>query len=196
VISAVVESAADVDVLAAHELAGRDVRLHDGRILRLRPMCVADAPQLRLLFEGLSVDDRHLRFFSAFHPRLAYLEHYARMAERGGYGIVAVVEGVTGEELVGEATYSVDESGDAELGITIAVDWRGWLGHYLLDALVAVAAIRGVPHLYADVLRSNREMLALLRARGGTAIGRSDLALTRVVVAAASPVVPVPPSPA
>ena len=44
--------------------------------------------------------------------------------------------------------------------------WRGWLGPYLLDALVSAARDRGVPGLEADVLVTNQPMLALLRSRG------------------------------
>lgn len=49
-----------------------------------------------------------------------------------------------GERIVGEAEYILLPGGDGELAITVAPDWRGWLGPYLLDTLLEVAASRGV----------------------------------------------------
>jgi hypothetical protein len=88
------------------------------------------------------------------------------VTERGGFGLIAMMEGPDNtSRIVGEATYELLPDGDGELGITVAEDARGWLGPYLLDALVEAAAARGVPNLEADVLVANRRMLTMLRAR-------------------------------
>jgi hypothetical protein len=87
--------------------------------------------------------------------------------------------------LVGEASYDLLPNGDGELGITVAADQRGWLGPFLLDALCEAAAARGVPDLEADVLVTNRRMLALLRARGDAFLGSDDWTTARVVVGTA-----------
>ena len=84
--------------------------------------------------------------------------------------------------IVGEAGYVLLPDGDGELAIAVAHSWRGWLGPYLLDALVSAAAARGVPNLEADVLVTNRPMLALLRSRGCATVEHPDWTEVRVVI--------------
>ena len=49
-----------------------------------------------------------------------------------------MAEVVDGDDrtLVGEAGYTLLSDGDGELAITVDPEWRGWLGSWLLDALV------------------------------------------------------------
>jgi len=73
--------------------------------------------------------------------------------------------------------------GDAELAITVARDSRGWLGPYMLDALLEVAAARGISNLQADVLLENRRMLALIHSRGYATMDHSiPPAIVRAVI--------------
>lgn len=150
-------------------------------------MTPADVAPLGELYEGLSFDDRHRRFFSVYHPSRSFLEHYVDTADGKGYGLVAVVSDGT-EQLVGEASYTVTASGCGEFAITIAREWRGWLGPYLFDALLEVATVHGVPNLQADVLADNRAMLALARSRGAVTTHRPQLGVVRVAVPASEPV--------
>jgi len=76
--------------------------------------------------------------------------------------------------------------GNGEFALTVAVGWRGWLGPYLLDALVAAAAARGVPNLEADILVSNVRMLALVSKRGYVTLSH-DASQLRVAIDAARP---------
>lgn len=170
------------------ESAGfRRVGLPHGRTLTIRRMTQADVGALGELYEGLSLDDRHRRFFSVYHPSQSFLEHYAHTADDRGYGLVAVVRDGE-EELVGEASYTLLPSGCGEFAITIARDWRGWLGPYLFDALLEVATTRAVPNLQADVLADNPVMLSLARSRGAVTIERPHLGVVRVAVPAREPV--------
>jgi hypothetical protein len=66
---------------------------------------------------------------------------------------------------VAAASYSPMSDGRAELAVTVAADWRGWLGPYLVDALVAAAQQRGISTLEAEVLLENRPMRSVLRRR-------------------------------
>ncbi|HEX6857607.1 MAG TPA: hypothetical protein VF204_20125 [Streptosporangiaceae bacterium] len=132
----------------------------------------ADAAGLDALFEGLSDDDRYRRFFGFSHPGPRFLEQLTRAAEEGGYRLVAVVSG-TGDRIVGEAGYALLPDGNGDFALTVAAGWRGWLGPYLLDALVAAAAARGVPTLRADVLRENARMFTLLASRGYVTLRRA-----------------------
>ena len=106
-----------------------------------------------------------------------------------GFGIVAVVDdGLPGARLVAEVGYVLLANGDAEFGLTVAPDWRGWLGPYLLDVLVGVAAVKGIPNLEADILAENRPMQTVVRRRGAVTMGGGeDFTVVRIVIAAASP---------
>ena len=98
-----------------------------------------------------------------------------RPEDEGGYRLVAVVSGAE-DALVAEAGYAIMPDGNGEFGLTIAAGWRGSLGPYLLDALAAAAAVRGVPNLQADILLAHSPMLALVACRGCTTL---DIMLNR-----------------
>ncbi|HEX6420280.1 MAG TPA: GNAT family N-acetyltransferase [Acidimicrobiales bacterium] len=164
----------------------RRVELPGHRALVIRPVAPADVDALVALYDGLSDEDRYRRFFSAYRPDREFFARAAAVRDRGGYGLVAVEvrTGPAESELrvVGEASYELLPNGDGELAMAVAGDWRGWLGPYLLDALVAAAAARGVPNLEADVLATNAPMLALLRSRGYANLASEDWVSLRLIV--------------
>lgn len=147
----------------------RAAALPGGRRLVLRPIRPADVDQLERLYDGLSVDDRYRRFFSVYHPPRSMFEKWAR-GEDEGCRLVAVVDGPGPDgvdaQIVAEGCYVMLPDGDGEFALTVAPDWRGWLGPYLLDALAEDAARSGVRNLQADILTQNRPMLAIVHARG------------------------------
>lgn len=157
----------------------RVVDLPHGGHLTIRPIRPSDAPALGELYDDLSPDDRIRRFFSAFRPPEALLERWATVGERGGARIVAVTDD---GEIVGEAGYELLDDGDGELDITVARRARGWVGPYLLDALIDLAGARGVPNLEAEVLLANRQMLALARARGFVALAHDEPCVVRLAI--------------
>jgi hypothetical protein len=165
------------------------IALPEGRTLVVRPIEPSDAAGLGALYDGLTPEDRHRRFFSVLRPPPRLLERMATIGDRGGFGLAAIVEdeGLAGDgHLVAVADYAPLPNGDGELSITVEEHWRGWLGPYLLDALVSEAAARGVPHLEADVLVTNREMLVLAHLRGAVTIGQPDPTIVRLLFATAS----------
>jgi len=161
------------------------VSLSGGRTLTVRTVTEADVEGLDALFEGLSEDDRYYRFFDLSHPGRKFLEQMARAEDEGGYRLVAVVAGAE-NKLVAEAGYALLPDGNGEFALTVAGGWRGWLGPYLLDAIVAAAASRGVPNLQADILVSNIRMLALVSNRGYATLDR-EASQVRVAIDAARP---------
>jgi hypothetical protein len=161
------------------------VRLAAGRALTVREVTRADVDGLDALFEGLSDEDRYRRFFGYSHPGRRFVEQMTRAGEEGGYRLVAALSGRE-DRLVAEAGYYMLPDGNGEFALTIAADWRGWLGPYLLDALVAAAAARGVPNLQADVLLENAQMLALVSHRGYVTLSH-DPSQVRVAIGAAQP---------
>jgi GNAT superfamily N-acetyltransferase len=161
--------------------------LPDGPALTVRTVTDSDVEGLDALFQGLSDDDRHHRFFSLRHPARKFLEQMTRAEDEGGYRLVAVVSGA-GDELVAEAGYAILPDGDGEFALTVAPGWRGWrLGRYLLGAIVAAAAARGVPNLQADIMLSNARMLALVRDRGYITLHRDEFSDIRIAIDAAQP---------
>ncbi len=161
------------------------ISLSDGRTLTVRPIAEADVDGLDELFEGLSDEDRYYRFFGLSHPGRKFLEQMARAEAEGGYRLVAVLSGRE-DRLIAEAGYAILPYGNGEFALTVAAGWRGWLGPYLLDAIVAAAAARGVPNLEADILVTNVRMLALVSHRGYRRLSRSASEL-RAAIAAAQP---------
>jgi hypothetical protein len=161
------------------------VNLSGGRALTVRTVTGADAEGLDALFEGLCDEDRYYRFFGLSHPGRKFLEQMTRAEDEGGYRLVAVVSGPQ-ERIVAEAGYALLPDGNGEFALTVDAGWRGWLGPYLLDALAAAAAARGVPNLQADILVTNVRMLALVSSRGYTTLHRAPSEI-RVAIDAAQP---------
>jgi hypothetical protein len=164
----------------------RRVDLGDRGALEIREAVAADVDGLVELYEGLDDDDRYTRFFSMYHPDRAFFERMATADERGGCQLVAVASSAREEDgrarVIGEAGYALLPNGDGELAITIGKAWRGWLGPYLLDALVAEAARRNVANLEAEILLANRPMLALVRSRGYVTKDHTDWSTVHVVI--------------
>jgi hypothetical protein len=151
------------------------IDLADGARLEVRPTTAADDEHICDLYDTLSIGDRHRRFFSAFKPRLDWCRDWADVAARGGFGVIAIVHRVgVPDEVAGEAGYAIRHDGDGDLAVTIAPNWRGWLGPYLLDLLVRHAGSVGLANLQADVLLENGPMLSLLRRRAPVAMGHDD----------------------
>jgi ribosomal protein S18 acetylase RimI-like enzyme len=156
------------------------IDLADGRRMVIRPTTSDDGERIRALYQGLTEDDRHRRFFGAFNPRSAWCRAWASVGDRGGFGVIALVEDPgsgpePGDEVVaGEAGYAMRPDGDGDLAVTVAADWRGWLGPYLLDLLVEHAAAAGVANLQAEVMLQNSPMLSLLRRRDPIALEHDD----------------------
>ena len=169
------------EVSIAHGIGHRVVTMPGGRTLTIRPTTASDVEGLARLYQGLCSDDVYYRFFSMHLPGRSFFERQARLDESEGCGLVAVLSGE--KRLVGDVGYVLLPDGGGEFALAVAGDWRGWLGPYLLDALVEVAAARGVPNLQADVLPTNHRMLALLRRRGYVRIGNGDYSVLRVAIA-------------
>lgn len=162
------------------ELPGR-------RVMVIRKMEKSDAPAMGELYGRLCDDDLYKRFFSSRPPPQAFVEKMAGMGEAEGFGVVALLAGpAQAERLVAEATFALLPDGTAEVGITVDPSARGWLGPYLLDLLVEEARRRGIPNLQAEVLGTNRQMQAMLEARGSAVVDHSDRpAIIRLIIGTA-----------
>lgn len=182
----------------------RTIALPSGGALEVRAVRAGDVPGLQALYEGLDDEDRYRRFFSLKRLAVAFFEHMAAADERGGACLVVVDVGGSGDaakstpgddgarradggRIVAEASYELLDNGNGEMAITVARDWRGWLGPYLLGVLCAVAAARGVENLEAEILAGNRSMRSLSRSRGEVYMPGSDWETVRVAFPTSGP---------
>lgn len=169
------------------ELCGPPIDLVRGGRLSIRHSRKPDAVGFHDLYRRLNPKDLRRRFFTGGPPSERFLEQWATLEDRGGFGLVAELAegGVT--RLVGEAGYGLIEqgSGDGELGITVDPDSRGWLGPWLLDRLLAHAAVRGVPNIQAMILADNSTMLALAAKRGYAILSQPDWGIIRLTIGTA-----------
>jgi ribosomal protein S18 acetylase RimI-like enzyme len=164
------------------------IALAGGAQMEVRQTSAADAERICDLYETLSVNDRHRRFFGAFRPHLDWCRQWADVGSRGGFGVIAIVrrEGQP-DEVAGEAGYAMRGDGDGDLAVTVAPEWRGWLGPYLLDILVRHAGAAGLANLQAEVLLENGPMLSLLNRRHPVAMAH-DNGTVRLSIGATGPV--------
>ncbi len=164
------------------ELCGPPLDLDETHRLGLRHMTSADEAGLRGLYGRLTVSDLRRRFFTGNLPPPVFFERWASIGDRGGFALVAEVDGPDGREIVAEAGYALLEDGDGELGVAVDREHRGWLGPWLLDSLLSHAKTRGVPNLQALVLADNRAMMALARKRGFAVLGHPDWSTVRLTM--------------
>jgi hypothetical protein len=158
--------------------AVRRVTLDDGRELVVRHASAADAVALGAFYAALPSGDRYRRFFGGGSPPATWFERWATVDERGGALLLVLVDDV----LVAEAGYGPPDEGVGDFGMAVAREWRGWLGPFLLDALLDVARRCGVAVLRADVLAENRPMLRLLASRGDAWLPDDDLRVVHIVI--------------
>jgi RimJ/RimL family protein N-acetyltransferase len=149
----------------------RQVKLKNGRELRLRPAHSADADGIRALFHKMSEEDRFTRFFQ----RLKYLSNkeVQRLCNLNYETEVAFVS-VSGprehEVVVGQACYFVNPTTNlAETAFMVDPSWQGTgLGSALQRCMAQHAKARGIRGFLAEILPGNERMIALARAGSST----------------------------
>jgi hypothetical protein len=159
----------------------RVIPVGHGRTIVVRTVRPRDESALADLYEALGPDDRYLRFFCAYRPTPEFIRRLADPDDSDGR-VVAELTGPTGSRIVGEAGYTMLPNGNGEFSMVVAADWRGWLGPYLLDVVVALAATRGVANLEAEVLSCNSRMLALIKRRGAVLVEHDGWNASRLMV--------------
>jgi GNAT superfamily N-acetyltransferase len=156
-------------VFAPEEM--RELPLHDGRIVRVRPLYATDRAIYERAVLDLSPRSRYLRFFAAI-PRLSE-RLLDQMTQTDGHRHVAYVA-LTPDEAtaVGVVRYIRDERDPhtGEVAIAVADDWqRGGLGGQLLRQTVEHARCAGLRSLAATTLRENAGAARLLQMLGFSA---------------------------
>ncbi len=141
----------------------------DGQTIRVRYLAYDDAIYLVDIFEHMSADSRYRRFHQTtdhLHPGRIWreAENIAHMDEARQEGLLAFAD-LPGRPNtpVGAARYVCIGEGVAETAVSVRDDMQNkGIGAILLQMLVEEARTNGIQKLIADVINSNKSILAIL----------------------------------
>jgi acyl-CoA hydrolase/GNAT superfamily N-acetyltransferase len=147
----------------------RDMRLRDGREVRIRPTRTSDTGALQELFYRLTEQDVWTRFFhklSSLTDEAA--QHLCNVSYSEEMAFVAVIGPPERERVVASSCYYLDPStGLAEVAYMTDPEWQGaGLGSMLQSGTIGYAREHGVRGFVADVLVGNRAMLRVFERSG------------------------------
>lgn len=125
-------------------------------------------------FEELSAESRHLRFFTPVRELPDVMRE--RLSDVDGVVNAAIIAFDAARQVsdhpegkpIGVARWMTPQhddqpTGPPELSVTVIDEYHGLgVGTRLMDALLALARQRGLRRIYADVLRENVAMRALI----------------------------------
>jgi len=142
-----------------------DIALRDGATVRVRPTVAGDEGALRDFLDGLSIDSRWLRFFSAATDLNRAARHMAELEPEHGRGLVAVAGDP--ERIVAHAAYIRAGHGRAEVAFEVADESQGrGIATVLLAHLSELAGADGIDTFTAVVLPDNHRMIRMFRDSG------------------------------
>lgn len=142
-----------------------DVVLRDGSTVRVRDARPDDRAELGRFLEGLSLEARQQRFFTAAPDLELAAGWAARASERSAVSVVATV-GDPGR-IVAHAGFEPIDDGVAEIAFEVAENLRGrGLATLLMAHLATRAREQGIETFVAEVLPDNRRMLEVFRESG------------------------------
>ena len=146
------------------------MRVADGRRITIRPTLPQDLGLQREFFRSLSPSARYDRFMTAINELPESLwERFASADHRTHLALLAEVFDGSGEVMIGEARYVVDERDPStcEFAVAVADRWRACgLGRELLYRLERQAAASGIRRMVADTLIANKAMIGLAACTG------------------------------
>jgi acyl-CoA hydrolase/RimJ/RimL family protein N-acetyltransferase len=140
----------------------RDVRLRDGREVRVRPTRTSDARAMQDLFYRLSDEDKETRFLHKLSSLTDTAAQYLCSVSYDEEMAFAAVVGPPGHErIVGASCYYLNPASRlAEVAYMVDPEWQGLgLGRILHAGLVEYGRARGARGLTAEVLLHNRRMM-------------------------------------
>ena len=144
----------------------RDVRLRDGREVRLRPTRTSDTRAMQDLFYRLSEEDRETRFLHKLSSLTDSAAQYLCSVDYEEEMAFAAVVGPSAHERIVAAScyYLSPATGLAEVAYMVDPDWQGvGLGGILHAGLVEYAREHGARGLTADVLLGNSRMMRVFK---------------------------------
>ena len=144
----------------------RDVRLRDGREVRLRPTRTSDTRAMQDLFYRLSDEDRETRFLHKLSSLTdSAAQHLCSVDYEEEMAFATVVGPSAHERIVAASCYYLSPAtGLAEVAYMVDPDWQGvGLGGMLHAGLVEYAREHGARGLTADVLLGNSRMMRVFK---------------------------------
>src|SRR5262249_22576440 len=147
----------------------RDVRLRDGRAIRVRPTRTTDSRAMQELFYRMTDEDVHTRFFRKLRSLTdAAAQHLSSVDYEEEMAFAAVIGPPERERIVGTSCYYRNPAtGLAEVAYMVDPDWQGaGLGGVLHRSLVDYAGDHGIRGFTADVLPQNLSMLRVFQRAG------------------------------
>jgi acyl-CoA hydrolase/GNAT superfamily N-acetyltransferase len=144
----------------------RDVRLRDGREVRLRPTRTSDTRAMQDLFYRLSEEDRETRFLHKLKSLTdAAAQHLCSVDYEEEMAFVAVVGPHAQERIVAASCYYLSPATRlAEVAYMVDPDWQGaGLGGILHAGMVEYAREHGARGLTADMLLGNSRMMRVFK---------------------------------
>jgi len=136
-----------------------DVRLHDGLLIRIRPILPEDRRELRRGYEQLSQESRRRRFLSPpGHLSKQMLDYLTGIDYRDHLALVAFAIEDPGAPGIAVARYVrlADEPDTAEAAVTVVDAYQGrGVGTILMQALTVAAMENGLRRFSAYVLAAN-----------------------------------------
>ncbi len=141
----------------------------DGVQLSVRPIKPEDAPLLIDLFEDLSPESVYFRFFRPMKRLpMDMLIRFTQIDYDREIALVAIQETGEGERMLGAARVIREpQTQKAEFSVLVCDECQGrGIGAALLGKCLAIAAERGIKHIWGVVLPGNSQMLALGKKLG------------------------------
>jgi acyl-CoA hydrolase/RimJ/RimL family protein N-acetyltransferase len=140
----------------------RDVRLRDGRDVRLRPTRTSDTQAMQDLFYRLSDEDKETRFLHKLNSLTDTAAQYlCSVSYEEEMAFAAVVGPSAHERIVAASCYYLNPATRmAEVAYMVDPEWQGsGLGRILHAGLVEYGRAHGARGLTADVLSGNTRMM-------------------------------------
>ena len=140
----------------------RDMRLRDGREVRLRPTRTSDTRAMQDLFYRLSDEDKETRFLHKLNSLTDTAAQYlCSVSYEEEMAFAAVVGPSAHERIVAASCYYLNPATHmAEVAYMVDPEWQGsGLGRMLHAGLVEYGRAHGARGLTADVLSGNTRMM-------------------------------------
>jgi acyl-CoA hydrolase/GNAT superfamily N-acetyltransferase len=148
----------------------RVVETTNGRLVRVRPMQIADEPKVTALFYSLSKTTVYRRWMSFLKqiPESERVRGFELDYTKNMALLVETVETAKESEIVATARYHTDPATNfADVAFVVRDDWqRLGLGTLMMAAMLPVAREAGLAGFTADVLHDNLAMLSVFHKSG------------------------------
>lgn len=138
--------------------------LHDGTLIRIRPLTAQDDDEERQFIEGLSDESRRFRFLGQMRcPSERLIQQLTDIDYIHEVAFAAVLPDNGGDKIIGVSRYSTDAAGEnCECAVTVSDEWQHkGLGTLLMKHLIEVARARGIRRMTSIDAAGNVEMKEL-----------------------------------